>query len=440
MEISELIKESELREKVEFDVLNAGVKNALSKKKLGVVRMRNIIPEKLLATVIQKSNDGEWSYMGLAKCYALFTGVLVSKQAIWKATKQYIFLYLQYVLSALLSDNIDKSLCKSTGLFRRILLEDSTTTKLPNKFKKFFPGSANKNGSNSSFKVQTLYDIVTESFIKFKITPYTDNDLKMSGEILPLVKAKDLIIRDMGYFVIDHFKTIIGKGAFFLSRLKQPITLYDINDKKIDLFKLLKDPKVIDMQILLGSSKLPTRLLAIPLSKKEARKRREKANKNDRVNYSKLYKFLLSWNLMITNIEPEDCDAEQIYQLYSLRWRIESIFKMWKSYMNFKEYNNFASLEQLLITITSKLIFFTIIHQVAIKTFVDEIEKERDREVSFFQLYNLIQEDIQAFVSAIFNPSKRSFYMKLIIKTCLYEKRDDRVNYTKKKKAILSPF
>lgn len=193
------------------------------------------------------------------------------------------------------------------------------------------------------------------------------------------------------------------------------------------------------MQILLGNKKFPVRLIALPIPEKEEEQRRRKANAN-KTNYTKLYKFLLGWNLMITNITVEDCSAEEIYKLYSLRWRIESIFKMWKSYMKFDEFSNVASLEQLLITIVAKLIWVTLIHQTAIDIFVQKIELKLNREVSFFQLYNLIHEDINRYISAILNYKEREFYEKLIIKTCLYEKRNDRQNYTQSKNEILALF
>src|SRR5690606_37737359 len=38
-------------------------------------------------------------------------------------------------------------------------------------------------------------------------------------------------------------------------------------------------------------------------------------------------------NLFVTNVEREKCDAEAIYELYTLRWQIELVFKTWKSVM-----------------------------------------------------------------------------------------------------------
>ena len=40
-----------------------------------------------------------------------------------------------------------------------------------------------------------------------------------------------------------------------------------------------------------------------------------------------------SWTWLLTNL-PADCSAENIGQLYRLRWQIELLFKDWKSYAN----------------------------------------------------------------------------------------------------------
>lgn len=36
-------------------------------------------------------------------------------------------------------------------------------------------------------------------------------------------------------------------------------------------------------------------------------------------------------NLFVTNVGRETCTASQVYELYTLRWQIELVFKTWKS-------------------------------------------------------------------------------------------------------------
>ena len=53
-------------------------------------------------------------------------------------------------------------------------------------------------------------------------------------------KKGDLIIRDPGYFVLEVFGKITDKGAFFISKLRYGIYVYDNNGKIIDFNNLLK--------------------------------------------------------------------------------------------------------------------------------------------------------------------------------------------------------
>ena len=90
----------------------------------------------------------------------------------------------------------------------------------------------------------------------------------------------------------------------------------------------------IELQVLVGKEKkLPLRLVAVEVPHQVAQKRRRKAAKsrNKRVSYSKKYMALLGWSIFVTNVEQEVLDAEQIMEVYGMRWRIENLFKCWKS-------------------------------------------------------------------------------------------------------------
>ena len=103
--------------------------------------------------------------------------------------------------------------------------------------------------------------------------------------------------------------------------------------KEIDLVMELKKKGFIDREVIVGKEyKLKVRLVAIPLPEAQAneRIRKSRTDRDKRLNHSPEYDYLLGYSIFITNIEPVKCDAEQIRQLYRLRWRIEIIFKSWK--------------------------------------------------------------------------------------------------------------
>lgn len=78
---------------------------------------------------------------------------------------------------------------------------------------------------------------------------------------------------------------------------------------------------------------MPTRLVAIKLSQEQASERIRKAKKtrDKRLNHSKEYYKALHYVIFITNVETEKCCATEISELYRIRWRIEILFKSWKS-------------------------------------------------------------------------------------------------------------
>ena len=57
---------------------------------------------------------------------------------------------------------------------------------------------------------------------------------------------------------------------------------------------------------------------------------------------------MLNYAILITNVDDKVLQPHQVLLVYALRWRIECIFKCWKSHMNLqklftgKKYNNTA--------------------------------------------------------------------------------------------------
>src|ERR1700685_264923 len=47
----------------------------------------------------------------------------------------------------------------------------------------------------------------------------------------------------------------------------------------------------------------------------------------------------MNWSLFVTNVPPEVWSAETVAQIYRLRWRVEIIFKSWKSCLRLHELN-----------------------------------------------------------------------------------------------------
>jgi len=186
-------------------------------------------------------------------------------------------------------------------------------------------------------RIQVTYSLSSGTFKDLSMDSFTDNDQGASGNIIRFLKAGDLVIRDLGYFTLKVLKQVASLNAFFLSRCRYGINLYDAKTgEPLELGKVLKG-SAIDIQVVAGAKeKLPCRLVAVKLPDRVANERRRKA-KNDRdkrVNHSKEYMQTLSWAIFITNIESDVWGPWEILQGYRLRWQIEIIFKGWKSHLN----------------------------------------------------------------------------------------------------------
>jgi hypothetical protein len=225
--------------------------------------------------------------------------------------------------------------------FRNVLIGDSTCTKLPSNLAREFPSSYSHGTPTATLRVQTIYNYTLEIFERFELGSFRDNDQGAADLMLRVACAGDLVLRDLGYFVIDNLRKLSQKGVFYISKYQMNTHLIDpVSGKKIDLISLFKCKNQVDMQVFLGSKeKLPVRLVAKKLPQEVARQRREKARKdrNKKTNHSEEYYELLGWVIFVTNVPVENLTAQQVMDIYPLRWFIEVIFKAWKSHFRFAQ-------------------------------------------------------------------------------------------------------
>ncbi len=382
--------------------------------------------------------NGGNSLMSLAITIGLMINDTVSKVAINKKFSEELILLLKTLLSHVIVMSLEKSKKivdpKVFQNFKRVFVCDSTSFPLPDKAKDKYLGGGNQHKKIAMARIQLVYDILRETLVRYQITPYTDNDQSASKEMLPLLQKNDLLIWDLGYFSLKVFHSIIGLGAFFISRLKYNVGIYSSADGKlIDLAKTLRKDKQFDMQIKLGKKeKVPVRLVAIPLSDSVANERRRKAKdkmkKDTRLNYSKEYLFLLGWGIYITNVDEETWSEKDILAIYSLRWRIEIIFKSWKSGLKFLTIPdaNRIRIEAYLLT---KLIIITIIHAYYYRKLLMNFNSDK-MQISILKMMSIfrVQFSILNLFFAVREISKADIQLQIEYH-CKYEKRRSRMNY-----------
>lgn len=223
--------------------------------------------------------------------------------------------------------------------FGRVLIQDSTQIRLPDHLALFFPGPANQNRKNgAALKIQTVYDLQGESFPYFGLSGFTRTDQAASADILSVAKPGDLVLRDLGYFSSAVFQKLLDRGIHFLSRLRQNVSIIDPDTlKPIDLLRMLRRDGSFDQQVLLGAQqRVPVRLVALPVPEQVANLRRRKAknHRDRRRNPSKHNLEILGWNIFVTSVDSSIWSPQTVQKVYGIRWRIEIIFKSWKSHFN----------------------------------------------------------------------------------------------------------
>lgn len=331
-------------------------------------RAKKLSPLLFLQASVLLLSQGAVSLRRWAILVGLLGELTLSKQALWERLTVRAAAFLQAVLAACIgrvAQPPDRPLPAVLRPFGRVLLQDSTTLKLSARLAAFFPGSANQRGTkNGQLKIQSIYDLVSQRFVAFGLSGFRRNDQAAAGDVLNVLRPGDLVLRDLGYFVVRSLEQIQQAGGFFLSRLRLDTSLWDASGHQpLDLLKLLRRHGQLDRAVRLGQEhKLAVRLVAVKLPAAVAaeRRRRAKQNRDRRCRPNARHLALLGWAIFITNVPREKMSARAVAQVYGLRWRVETIFKAWKSHFRLTEVPCGGALA-LEAMIYARLIFVTVL-------------------------------------------------------------------------------
>lgn len=384
----------------------------------------------------------QFSLRGLsdwARAIGKFTGKHVSKQGLQKKLQFRQESFVRDLLMHVIKQSA-KGKPKNIPLldaFNKVYVEDSTCLSLPKNLAKFYPGPHSKNeGQCATARVQLRINLKDNSYQNIQVNSFRDNDQSFAHQILDVLEEGALVIRDQGYFVLSVFKKIIEKKAFFLSRLRFGTNVYDgQTGEKLDLLKLLSEckkegKKVLDINVLLGSTdKIPVRLVAVeaPEDVKRIRRFKAKNDRNGKANHSDEYFELLGWTIFITNVEAKVWGFRDIIRAYRCRWRIEIIFKCWKSSFNvdnFFDGKESISPPRVIITIYMMLIWLTMtISWYGI--FVERVYEQTQKHLSIIKFSEFIKRNFWEVLLA----GKPDQFIEELARHDCYEKRKDRQSY-----------
>lgn len=252
--------------------------------------------------------------------------------------------------------------------FSAIYLTDSSVLSLPPNMAGEYPGCGG-DGPGASLKVQLTFDFLLGNLTQVVFQPSREPDQKYQG-YLAAIQPGSLSITDLGYFCLDAFKTImLERKAHFLSRFLTNTGLLSSEGEPVDLYDLLQNHprQTVELDVLLGKQakyRLPCRLICLPappaVAEQRRRKARETARRKGRTP-SKKHLAWMDWTLFITNVPASMLSIEQIVLMYRVRWQIELVFKLWKSYCGLKRIAGVRR-ERVLVELYAKMIGIVLVH------------------------------------------------------------------------------
>ena len=331
---------------------------------------RKIPIPKFLKGLLALAPERDLSLERAASVVGLAAQTTYSKQALGQRLSHQIEPFLATVVTALLgqlSHSVDTSPLLQS--FARVLVQDSTVESLPKPLAPMFPGGGNQHGGDyANLKIQWICDLKNSAVEQVSLSGFTRNDQAAAPDILDVARPGDLVLRDLGYLVSGVLARLVERGIFFLTRHRHCVNFHDPQTgQPFALLARLRLSPILDLPLLLGPERVPVRLVALPVPEEVANLRRHKAKtsaqRRHRSPPGKAHLFLMGWNLFLTNVPVLIWPPKALVAVYRLRWRIEIIFKTWKSHLGLRHLNcRTTSLLQL--SVMTKLLFCALVCQM----------------------------------------------------------------------------
>jgi hypothetical protein len=220
--------------------------------------------------------------------------------------------------------------------FKAVELVDSSIIALPDSLAGEFPGAGGE-GPKAALKLQTIWEFLRGNLSDVIQQTGCQPDQSFEGHLAHVAPGV-LFLCDLGYFKLTSLYDIATGEAYFISRLNTQCVLYlPETYERFDLLTHLRQSPddQVELNLLVSRSvKLPCRVLAVRLPPDVVAERRRKANANARrkgrtLSDKKL--AWLEWNVYITNVPATMLTLRQVVLIYTLRWQIELLFRLWKS-------------------------------------------------------------------------------------------------------------
>ena len=405
---------------------------------------RKITPAALLNSLCAQCHGGTPSFNDIAASLDGTAGRQPSRQSVAERFGQPCLRLIQTVLRLAIDRRVATSMQENSPAhgvldpYSRVLVQDSTIIDLPGWLFDTFSGVANGAHQVCNARIQATYDLKHMGFEAFSIDAYSKNDVSAAPELE--LRPGDLVLRDRGYLSVSEIQRHQQAGAHFIYRHKTGTIYRDVqSDEPLDLPRLLCRHGSLDLEVALNDApRTRVRLVAAPASQQIASQRRMKAKKETKGhNPSAAVLEMMGWTLFLTYLGPE-VSFSTLLETYGLRWRIEVIFKAWKSQMNFHVIHRVSALE-LKICLTAKLVNITVGMGQLYKLCYQRMREATGRDLSLLKFTRYMAKMPRRLMSitawlAEGTPASSPTCVALR-KYCCYDQRK-RLNYHQKQRAL----
>lgn len=301
------------------------------------------------------------------------------------------------MLTSILEKVMSQQLCRKPIMpahanhFTDIHIMDSSEFVVSKRAAAAFPGYGGS-GREAMVQIQFEYQLLGSKITQLSIGSALDSDAKEGMKNIDKIPPKTLLIRDLGYFGPQSFNELSQRDIYFISRAKSQWNFYIKEDGVLNplttsgiIQKLNgQKEKYLDLDVYVGKQALaPVRLVANLLTEEQAQERLKKKAANRKLGGDALESIGL--NLFVTNVEREKCDALAIYDLYTLRWQVELIFKTWKSVMKLDKIHSMNA-TRLECTILVRLLWVMLNWSI-----LNQIKELTNKDISFHKLARTLQ-------------------------------------------------
>lgn len=367
------------------------------------------------------------SFNKLAASIAIQFESVVSRQAIHQALHSEAFTkYFDDIFSAFISFKLTNR--AHLPDFNRIIIQDSTIVKLPQRLFADFSGVKNQSIQVANARIQLALNLCNHSFSLFSLDEYSKPDIS-EAKALPIEKG-DLILRDRGYLSIPEIYRLHEFSAFYIFRYKFKMKFFDIKSgNMLCILTLLGNKKSLDIIARLGTPDGPiVRIVAESVSEELANERRRKAKKEKSSTPSKGNLESMGWTIFITNLFNDQYSFVKILQMYAIRWNIEIVFKALKSELNLEGIHNVAKYQLRFIVQARIMRLLLIYHFIAA---IDQMHKAENLKpmlnVSLLKLTQILNQNnailIKMWLELLQNKILSNESTAFLNRYCTYEKR-----------------